>query len=266
MDGTEDAGVETAGARLRAAREAKGLTLDAVAAETRIPTRHLASLEASDWASLPAPTYSLGFAKNYAAVVGLDRTEIADQLRAEMGGTRAVYTESEVFQPADPKRAMPKWLIIGAIVALLVAFGLLKWLNNRQLSPDAGPVAQAEVTPRAAGAAAPAITAAPATGPVSITATHAPVWIRVKSNGQTLRMGNLAPGERFDLPATATKATLDAGRPEGLRVTVGGRAIPQIGKAGRPISNVSLLPADLARSGERDAAATATPATPAKPL
>lgn len=273
MDEIEDSPVETVGERLRAAREAQGLTLDAIAAQTRIPTRHLASLETSDWASLPAPTYSVGFAKNYAAVVGLDRAEIADQLRSEMGGTRAAYTQAEVFQPADPKRSMPKWLIIGAVVALLVVLAVLSLLRNRALAPTAAPEPQAEVGPAATPAAAtPSTTTVPppaATGAVSIAALDAPVWIRVRDQGRTIKETTLQPGERFDVPATTTAPMLDAGRPEGLKVTVGGRDVPPIGKPGRPVSKVSLAPADLARGGSSadssGASATASPSSSGAP-
>ena len=65
------------------------MTLESVAATTRIPTRHLLALENGEWSTLPAPTYTIGFAKNYATVVGLDRAAIADQLRMEMGGARS---------------------------------------------------------------------------------------------------------------------------------------------------------------------------------
>ena len=68
--------------------------------------------------SFPAPTYTIGFAKSYASAVGLDRTEIGDQLREEMGGQRFAASQSEVFEPADPARTMPKWLVLGAIVAV----------------------------------------------------------------------------------------------------------------------------------------------------
>ena len=101
----------TVGERLRAAREAKGLTLEDIAAQTRIPRRHLESLENGDWTRLPAPTYTTGFAKSYASAVGLDRTEIGEQLRAEMGGHRRSARHVRVFEPADPARTMPKWLV-----------------------------------------------------------------------------------------------------------------------------------------------------------
>src|ERR1700752_1488761 len=116
----------TVGERLRAAREEKKLSLEDVAAQTRIPQRHLEAIEAADWEKLPAPTSTVGFAKSYAGVVGLDRTEIGDQLREEMGGQRFFTAASpEVFEPADPARTMPKWLVIGAVVAVVLLIGVM---------------------------------------------------------------------------------------------------------------------------------------------
>src|SRR3569832_1746065 len=87
-----ESAVPTVGERLKAAREEKGLSLEDIAAQTRIPQRHLESIENAEWDKLPAPTYTVGFAKSYASAVGLDRTEIGEQLRAEMGGQRAPVT------------------------------------------------------------------------------------------------------------------------------------------------------------------------------
>src|SRR5881275_2596926 len=115
--------IPTVGERLRAAREEKGLSLDDIAAQTRIPRRHLESIEKADWEALPAPTYTTGFAKSYASAVGLDRTEIGDQLRAEMGGQRFAANQAEVFEAADPARTMPKWLVIGALIAVVLLVG-----------------------------------------------------------------------------------------------------------------------------------------------
>src|SRR5688572_11815822 len=142
MDETDAIETPTTGERLRVAREEKGLSLEDLAAQTRIPRRHLESLETGDWERLPAPTYTLGFAKSYAGAVGLDRAEIADQLRAEMGGVRSETSAAEVFQPADPARAMPKWLIFAAIAAVILFLLLFSWFQNRSLTePEQAPVA-----------------------------------------------------------------------------------------------------------------------------
>ena len=137
VDDEPVAGNDTVGQRLRAAREAKGLTIEDVASSTRIPTRHLQTLEDSAWDQLPAATYSIGFAKNYATAVGLDRAEIAEQLRAEMGSELPAHYSTATTEPIEPiegNRAMPKGIVIGALVALVLVISLLTWLSKRELT------------------------------------------------------------------------------------------------------------------------------------
>ncbi len=247
---TDNIDTPTAGQRLRAAREEKGLSLEEVASQTRIPLRHLESLEQADWDKLPAPTYSIGFAKSYASAVGLDRSEIGEQLRSEMGGQRPERAPPEVFQPADPARTMPRWLVLSALGAILLLVVVMSWLSNRSLEPPEPSVAAPEAgTPAGPVASAPAQPQPqPAGGPVVLTAT-APAWIQVTDQGRTLYEGELAPGQSFPVPQTATAPTLRVGAPEALRITVGGATVPPVGPPGRVTSNVSLRGADLMRSG-----------------
>ena len=249
MDETEADDVITVGQRLKEAREAKGLSVEDVAAQTRIPTRHLTSLETSEWDKLPAATYSVGFAKNYAGVVGLDRNEIGDLLRAEMGDTRFTAVHPEVYETVDPARTMPKGLVIGALVLLVLVVLALSWLSNRSMQPD-------QTVAEASNVAAPAETVAPApppaaapaaAGPVVLTATDA-VWIQVKDGANTLKMGQLSPGESFEVPATAAAPLLTTGKPEALRIMVGTAQAPAVGEPGRTVSGVSLKAADLMRA------------------
>lgn len=258
-----------AGERLREAREAKGLSLEELASQTRIPLRHLQSLEQGDWARLPAPTYTIGFAKSYASAVGLDRNEIADDLRAEMGGQRPDSGSAEVFQPADPGRTMPKWLVLAAIGGIIVVVLLLSWLNERSLSDEPSApaeVASTETAPQAPApsAQAPQTQPAQANGPVTLTATQE-AWVQVKDGGKTLFEGVMAPGQTYQVPPTATAPLLKAGKPEALRITVGSSVAPPVGPAGRGAANVSLAPADLMRGGNGGADATAPVAAPSAP-
>ena len=261
----EDEGLPiSVGERLREAREAAGLTLEDIATSTRIPTRHLESLETGDFSRLPAPTYTIGFAKNYAAAVGLDRAEIGDQLRTEMGGTRpATSIPSEVFEPADPARAMPKGLIIGTIVAVLFAALLFNWLSNRSLE---GPDEAAAVNE--AAAAAPAAPVAPqGQGPVVITANDT-AWIEVKDGEVILKQGELAAGQSFEVPANAVAPTLTTAKPEALRISVGTADAPAIGEAGKKVT-VSLKADELMRpqaaASPAPQPATTEPAAPPVP-
>jgi len=249
------------GERLRAAREEKGFSLEDIAGETRIPLRHLESLEVADWARLPAPTYTIGFARNYAGAVGLDRAEIAEQLRAEMGGFRNDSSTVEHFEPADPARAMPKWLVLSAIAAILGIVLVFTWISNRSVSEEptqAANEAPAQQAPAPAQATPPAQQAAPQ-GPVVLTAS-APAWVRVSDQGKTLFEGVLQPGQTYQVPPTATAPMLRAGAPEALRITVGTAVAPPVGPAGQVTSNVSLLPADLMRGPQPNG-----PQQPAQP-
>ena len=255
MDETESEVVVTAGQRLREAREAQGLSIEDIAAQTRIPTRHLASIEEGDWTKLPAATYTVGFAKNYAGALGLDRNEIGEQLRNEMGVAGPAYAHPEIYETADPARTMPKGLVLGALGVLLLVVLALTWLNNRSLEPDEV-VAEAEnVVAPVENVATPAPQPAQAAGPVVLTASEA-VWIQIKDGAMTLKQGELAPGESYEVPTNATAPLLTTGKPEALRITVGSQQAPAIGEPGRTVSGVSLKAADLVRTGAAPASAT----------
>ena len=252
----------TVGERLRAAREEKGVSLEDIAAQTRIPLRHLSSIETADWDSLPAPTYTIGFAKSYASAVGLDRAEIGDQLREEMGGQRFASSSADVFEPADPRRTMPKGVVVGAIVAVIALVVLFTWLNNRSLEPSGAETnAQtASVTAANPSTPPPSPTAAPtAVQPVVLTAT-APVWLQVSERGgASLFSGMLQPGQTYAVPASATAPVLKTGKPEALKITVGSAVAPPVGSAATIVSNVSLLGPDLLKGP------AATPPSPIAP-
>lgn len=256
VEGADEEVGATVGERLRAAREAQGASLEDVAARTRIPTRHLESLEASDWSRLPAPTYSVGFAKSYASAVGLDRNEIGEALRAEMSGyTTKPTMSSEVFQPADPARVMPRWLVIVAIIAVIAVVAGLLYARQRNLegTESTEPLAAAPAA-AAQPAAAPVTPAAAPAGPVVITASE-PAWIQVyQRGGASLFQGELAAGQSYQVPSDAAAPLLKTGKPEALRISVGTASAPSVG-SGTTIRDVSLLPADLMRGGAATAAA-----------
>jgi cytoskeleton protein RodZ len=263
VEGEEVVGM-TAGEKLRAAREAAKMSLEDVATSTRIPTRHLESLENGDFARLPAPTYSVGFAKSYAGAVGLDRNEIGEQLRAEIGGTRLSPYQAEQYEAVDPARTMPRWLIAAAVAAIILVAVLASWLNRRaQQGPDhvaANAAAPAEAQP---AAPPPAVATAQ---PVVISATQ-PAWIQVKDGATMLREGVLAAGESFAVPATAAAPTLTTAKSEALKITVGNSVAAPVGPPATRVANVSLLPDALlhpAAAAPTVAPVEAKPAAPAR--
>jgi len=256
------------GSRLKAAREAQGMSLDDVAAKTRVPIRHLQHMERGEWDALPAQTYSVGFARAYAGAVGLNPAEIGSELRAQLGQAQRAPV-APYYEPADAARVPPRSLaIVAAIIAILLVVGYMMWRNNALEEVPAEPEIAADTGEAAGDAPAVGAPAAvkqqqPAEGPVVLTATSE-VWLRVyEPGGRRLVEKTMQPGERFQVPADAANPQIITGRPNALQVTVGPTAIPPLGPPERTISNVSLRPADLL--ARLDQASAPSPDAPPAP-
>ena len=70
------------GERLRVAREARAMDIDAVASALKLSKRQIEALEAGDWDKLPGHTFIRGFVRNYARVVQLDVESLLADLDA----------------------------------------------------------------------------------------------------------------------------------------------------------------------------------------
>lgn len=262
------------GERLRIAREAAGLTLAEVALRTRIPTRHLQTIETGAHDGLPSITYSTGFVKTFAKIVGLDDATLSRDWRDEAGRMEQVRYRPEPFAPADPARTPTRGLaIVTLVLALLVGLGYLYWrgLQNGQADRDKLAASAIEQpAPAVAPGIAPSVmqpqAAAPTTaGPVAIEAVEQ-VWLKVyEMNGPTLFMGLLEPGKRFDVPSTAVDPRIFTGRPGAIRVLVGTTVAPPLGDPKKTIKDVSLkadrLLAAPSAAATQDAAAPSVAAS-----
>lgn len=256
------------GVKLRTAREAQGLSLDDVAAKTRVPIRHLVHIEKGEWDQLPAPTYSIGFARAYATAVGLQASEIGSELRAQL--TYEAPTPA-YYEPADPARVPPRWLaLVAGIIAILLVGGYFVWRSNALGGGGEDQVTQTETgtAPAAAPAqgsnARPRPTAPPvvATGPVALAATD-DVWLRVyDAEHHKLLEKTMKAGERYEVPANANRPQLLTGRPNALQVTVGSTQIAPLGPPEKTVADVSLLPADLLARGSAQPAPAPAAARP----
>ncbi|MFV0645190.1 MAG: helix-turn-helix domain-containing protein [Sphingomonadaceae bacterium] len=264
-----------AGAELRAAREAKGLSLEQVAEETRIPRRHLEMIEQGDFSRLPARTYAIGFARNYARLVGLDEQDIAGQVSQEMGRTGGQGRDAQTtYEPADPARVPSRtlgWVMLFAAV-LLVA-GIWMFYRN-MIAPQTDPAVLTDQRDDAAsqeatqGNDAPAGAQAKPVGPVVFTALEDGVWVKFyDADGNQLMQKQMAKGETYTVPETANGPMVWTGRPDALSITVGGRAIPKLAEGDAIMRDVPVTPeALLARSNAPAGQAGATPAPPTSAL
>ncbi|MBN2973801.1 helix-turn-helix domain-containing protein [Roseomonas aeriglobus] len=258
------------GERLRAAREAQGLSLADVAARTRIPQRHLESIETGTYENLPSQTYAMGFARAYARAVGVDEVALVAEVRQELNRSWDRPSHSvPAYQVDEPSRSPPRGLVWGGlIVALLLIAGVGLWYGTDLFRGGFPSLTSTSPAPSAEVAVPVPQTVAPAPAPaandqVTVTATDE-VWVRIYDGADTtLLMKTMAPGERYDIPAGTQGAQINVGRPDKLAITVGGKPVAPLGTGRVAIKDVSLAPAALlARGSGTEAGATAS-ATPA---
>jgi cytoskeleton protein RodZ len=244
---------QSVGERLRVMREASGLDLNDVGTKTRIPLRHLEAIERGNYAALPSPTYALGFTRAYARAVGGDETALIAQLREDLGREDPMARGDMPYELTDPARVPGRLLAwTAAALALVLAVGYWSWRSN-YWGPDAitpvpsetpaAPPVVANTTPVPPAAS---VTAPPATGEVVLTATT-PVWLRIYDSSKTkLFEKEMAVGERYVVPADAENPMILTGRPDGLKVTVGGSEVAPLGTAEKSVKDVGISASALA--------------------
>jgi cytoskeletal protein RodZ len=223
-----------------------------IAQTTRIPLRHLDSIEQSNFSALPSFTYAIGFVRAYARAVGVDEVVLGRDLREELGRQGDASLTSAYDEVADPARVPPRWLAWTAL-AMLVLFAGGYGLWRSTLMEENLPSAAAPVRPVAAKPAPAAQPVLP-TGPVVLTARD-DVWFRIYDrNDKVLFEGVKKKGESYTVP-DADSPMIRTGRADQIDVTLGGKPVPQLGPPLKTVKDVVLTVAAL--SGRNDPAAAA---------
>ncbi|HET9782015.1 MAG TPA: helix-turn-helix domain-containing protein [Candidatus Dormibacteraeota bacterium] len=201
------------GGRLAAKRGERGLSIDQVAASTRIRPENLHALEAEDYDAIAAPVYVRGYVRSYAAFLGLDPDEVLAQLPDEV---RAPDLAVKVME-RQQRRGFAITTPMVAAVGVVLLSGALAGYAWRQISVDQralvaattpSPQATAATTP----AASPAVQARPIVVGVRVTDS---VWINVTvdgnpqygDSGRTLPAGSVVYFTGLDVKITSGKAS-----------------------------------------------------------
>jgi cytoskeleton protein RodZ len=172
-----------AGAMLRAAREAAGLSVDALSQQLKLSPRQVKALEDGDYASLPGRTFVRGFVRNYARAVHINPEAV---LAAIPGAVEApALDRSTIGHAHRPIGELPtsgrtrsgsraRWLIPLLLVAAIGAAALYEYLRpgdlQRGFETRTLPVRPAPPDPVAPPTGAPSGTPLPnpiVSGPVS---------------------------------------------------------------------------------------------------
>jgi cytoskeleton protein RodZ len=174
-------GRATAGAKLKAAREAAGLSVDAIAQQLKLAPRQVKALEEDDFQRLPGRTFVRGFARNYARFVQLDPDAVLSLLpagdsapaleRPALAAARRPMGEIPTERATKPSPA--RWLLPLLLALIVAAVGYYEYTRQHAEAPrQAVPASGTTSAPAAGGAPGAATTptaAAPATGTVTTT-------------------------------------------------------------------------------------------------
>jgi cytoskeleton protein RodZ len=129
---------EGPGARLRAARESAGLSLDQVAQQLKLTQRQVKALEEENFGDLPGRTFSRGFVRNYARLLNLDAHDLLAHLpdaaqapaleSPALHSTGTMMAELPSADVAKPNFA--RWLIPLVLVGCIVAAAAYEWYGG----------------------------------------------------------------------------------------------------------------------------------------
>ena len=217
----------TAGARLRAAREAAGLTVDAVAQQLKLAPRQVVALEEDDFQRLPGRTFVRGFARNYARFLQLDADALLALLPATEGASpleRPSFSAArrpmgEIPVERATARSPARLLVPLLLVAIVAAVGYYEYRRlHEDASRDAAPAARSETIAAAApqpGSTAPAsATAALSSTPgTTTTALPNPVASAPAPGGETRDGAAAAPAAAGAPSAASSTAGPEAAAP-----------------------------------------------------
>jgi cytoskeleton protein RodZ len=202
-------GTTAFGEFLRSAREKRGLTIQQIANETKIPRRLLESLEHGNLGAVPG-MYQRAEIRAYAKAVGLDQSLALSELERALGTRLGDGDRQTDSRDGEGLRQRP-WLAAACAVAIAVIV-LVTWYGRITPRPsdDRSPAVRADAptrgtvaggakapppqqtpapTPAAPQAQAPALAAQPATTPAAQQAIVAPDATMGAAEGAPPRAG-----------------------------------------------------------------------------
>lgn len=97
---------QTLGERWKRQRERQGVTLEAIARKTKIPTSLFANLERGDCSRWPAGLYSRAYIRAYAQAISINAEEAVDDFLAAFGGSLPDGTAIGPARAAKPAKGL----------------------------------------------------------------------------------------------------------------------------------------------------------------
>jgi cytoskeletal protein RodZ len=148
------------GVLLRRAREARGLTLQHISDETRIPLRHLEAIDRDNLAALPGGFYLRADIRAYARAVDVDPDHAVALLEGALRPAAsarspvapAVVTTSPAIDTAVPPRTNLRVVTILLVAVAATFYALGRFDARRELTPPSSSGVEAPARPETTAA------------------------------------------------------------------------------------------------------------------
>ena len=236
------------GRYLQAARMKAGMSLEAVAKETRIRLDTLEQIEEENHENLPDEVFVRGFLRAYAGAVGADGTVAVSKYNSRMTViSKLAKSESELM-----KSGSRIWLrLFVSLVALLCLIAGTIWVS--QLKRESKPEVASEETTEPQTEAEPQVDAPVADTMPEVQAedvlkavekhllrieTSEETWLKIIIDGQEPNEYKLFPGDRVELEAKDSYNLL-IGNSGGVDLFLNDQPVAIAGKSGQVI-NIQL--------------------------
>jgi cytoskeletal protein RodZ len=260
------------GEHLKREREMRGVSLQEIAAATRISVRFLEALENETWNTLPGGVFNRGFVRTVSRYLGLEE----ESLLAEYSLARGIDTPPPLSEPVPPapkklvsedKSSAPKYVATAVASVLLIGGTWYAWrqFSARRLEmiaaeralptsplPPAAPSNIWEIAPSTVQANPVSFSAGGSVADLQLRITaKKPTSIEITSDGLQSFAGTIAAGENrnFSAKNNFIVAAQDSGA---IQLQLNGQALAPMGPSGQPAKLTLSNPAPSNDSGGHD--------------
>lgn len=225
------------GRTLADAREKAGLSVDEVAAATRIRRSLIDRIESDDFSGCGGDFYARGHLRTIATVVRLDPAALLAEFDATRPG--AAPRASEVFESetaARPERRGPNWsAVMAAALVLVVAYGVVQVVTGGDREPVTG-VLQGRTPSSSSSAETPAASTPSPTGSAVAQAPRDRVTVVLRARGTSWVQATTASGKELFQGLVADRSMTFTDR-ELVRLVIGNAGAVTLTVNGQPVGS-----------------------------
>ena len=251
---TERSDTGSVGARLKLARESKGVTLRQIANTTRIAMSALDAIERDDVKKLPGGIFARSFVRAYASELKLDVEQTVSEFFAQFPEVVDGPAAPSIDQSDDGSMFRVPAGILRAAALAIPALALVAWMvfGGRNTTPTPDPTGERVAAPHAdvppSAPARPVSDVVPAGGAIRDASPDVPAsaltlhltargecWVSITADGREVVSRLMGVGEEEAVRA-ASELRIKVGDASAVGLRLNGSPVRSLGRAGQVVT------------------------------